>query len=252
MNLMHAYIVSSPDVSLALLKAKDIAMEAVCRSSRAPCRVCPACKKVIDDCHPDVQIIRKITDDKGNQKKEILIGQIRNVVSEAVVLPNESEKRVFIIHEGDDMNTEAQNAALKLLEEPPEWVILIITARNPNKLLPTVRSRCGEINVSSDISRQSSESEKMADEYLNIVLKNDEIALFKWCEANNSISSSEMEEFAQAVCRRLTDILCYREKADIKMSTAMHIEQLFEKCSLYLKSNAGVKTLFGMIEAETF
>ena len=78
-------------------------------------------------------------------KKIISVDQIREIIKEANELPTESEKRVFVIDEADKMNTEAQNSILKTLEEPPEYVVIILIVTNESKMLETIKSRCNII-----------------------------------------------------------------------------------------------------------
>ena len=87
--------------------------------------------------HPDISIIIPQKD-----KKNIVVEQIREVIKDASKKPYENAKKVYIIAYGDEMNEQAQNAFLKLLEEPPEYAVFVILAKNTASLLPTVRSRC--------------------------------------------------------------------------------------------------------------
>lgn len=70
------------------------------------------------------------------------VDEIRKVIGEANVKPFEGDKKVIIIHKGDAMTVQAQNALLKTIEEPPEGVFFIILSESLDMLLPTVRSRC--------------------------------------------------------------------------------------------------------------
>ena len=82
-------------------------------------------------------------------KKIIAVDQIREIIKEANELPTESEKRVFVIDEADKMNVEAQNSILKTLEEPPEYVVIILIVTNENKMLETIKSRCNILKFDS-------------------------------------------------------------------------------------------------------
>lgn len=74
-------------------------------------------------------------------KKIISIDQIRELIQKASELPTASKHRVFVIDEADKMNVEAQNAILKTLEEPPDYVIIILVVQNENMMLETIKSR---------------------------------------------------------------------------------------------------------------
>lgn len=251
-QIRHAYIISSADREISAKAAEKIAMSAVCRGNgKLPCGICSACEKVKNGTHPDVKIVERLTDEKGKQKREITVAQIREVSADAIVLPNESRKKVYIFREADCMNTEAQNAALKLLEEPPKGVILLLCATNPMVLLPTVRSRCIELSLYGEKSCDST-YEGLASEYLSLTAKGNAFELWKWCEKNNALSVSEMAEFAQCAAEMITDMLCGRkETGGMSAEKLMELERLMEKCLGYLEVNVGVKQLFGLIGVET-
>lgn len=251
-QIRHAYIISSEDIETSVEAAKRIAMAAVCRGSgKLPCGICSACEKVKNGTHPDVKTIGRLTDDKGKQKREITVAQIREVSADAIVLPNESRCKAYIFREADCMNTEAQNAALKLLEEPPKGVILLLCVTNPSALLTTVRSRCIELSLFGE-KRHDSDFEGLASEYLRLAANENAFELWKWCEKNNTLSVSEMADFTQRTAEMITDVLCGRREAG-GMSTErlMNLVRLMEKCSEYLEVNVGVKQLFGLIGVET-
>jgi len=109
----------------------------------APCRNCPPCLMALSGTHPD-----KKTIDYEPKKKNITVDQIRNLITDAYVKPFENQKKVYILNHGDDITPQAQNALLKILEEPPQYVVFIIHAENVNSLLPTIRSRCCYIKFS--------------------------------------------------------------------------------------------------------
>ncbi|MDO5444611.1 MAG: hypothetical protein Q4F31_03205 [Eubacteriales bacterium] len=251
-QIRHAYIIASADIETSTEAAEKIAMAAVCKGSgKLPCGVCSACAKVKKGTHPDVKIIERLADDKGKQKREITVAQVREVSADAIVLPNESRYKVYIFREADCMNTEAQNAALKLLEEPPKGVILLLCVTNPSALLTTVRSRCVELNLYGEKYRDSSYV-SLASEYLNLAAKGSAFDLWKWCERNNTLSVSEMAEFALCSAEMITDMLCGRKDAGgISAEKLMELEHLMEKCLGYLEVNVGVKQLFGLIGVDT-
>ena len=119
-RMSHAYIISGTgDAPLALALAVSQAM--VCSSVDKPCRSCTNCQKAQKSIHPDIIHIEKSAD-----KREILVSQARSLRSDAYVIPNEADKKVYIIHDADTMNPSAQNALLKILEEPPAHLMFIL------------------------------------------------------------------------------------------------------------------------------
>ncbi len=127
----------------------------VCKNTAsAPCSSCNACIMAKAESHPDIY---ELTPQDG--KRNISVDQIRSVVTDAYTKPYESGKKVYIISYGDDMNEQAQNAFLKVLEEPPEYAVFIILAENNESLLPTIRSRCTSI-------RFNPVTDKIVEEYI--------------------------------------------------------------------------------------
>ncbi len=102
------------------------------------CGECIPCKKIAGNHHPDVIHINP-------QSSAIKISQIRTLLQALTLKPNEAVRRVVILSEAHCMNTQAANALLKILEEPPARTLIVLTASHPTNLLPTVASRCRHI-----------------------------------------------------------------------------------------------------------
>jgi DNA polymerase-3 subunit delta' len=111
------------------------------------CGQCRSCKKIQADSHPDVIRIAPVG-------QFVRIAQIRELLHILAMKPYEASWRVVIISDAHAMNSEAGNALLKVLEEPPDRTILILTARGTADLLPTIVSRCRRIRF-NPLSRQS-------------------------------------------------------------------------------------------------
>ena len=147
-RLSHAYLISAPDIRAALSCAGELAAAAVCTGEgKKPCGQCRACHKAAENIHPDVITLARLEDEKGRPKREIGVDQIRQLAADACIMPNEAERKVYIIREAETMNVPAQNAALKLLEEPPLGALFLLCTTNASQLLPTVRSRCVELKL---------------------------------------------------------------------------------------------------------
>ncbi len=133
----HAYIFEGERGIGTLEAAQLFAAALVCRSDNPPCTHCAACGMAKAGTHPDISYIKP-----PEGKKNITVDVIRSVAKDAYTKPYESEKKVYIITYGDEMNEQAQNAFLKILEEPPEYAVFVILAENHETLLMTIRSRC--------------------------------------------------------------------------------------------------------------
>ncbi len=108
-----------------------------------PCDQCRSCKKINAGLHPDIIEVC------CEEKKNISISQIRDITARISSKPNEAAVRMIIILDAETMNVPAQNALLKILEEPPERTIFILAALRLTDLLPTVISRCRHIRCFS-------------------------------------------------------------------------------------------------------
>jgi len=102
------------------------------------CGQCRSCRRIEADQHPDILHLRPSGD-------MIRIAVIRDLIQRLAIKPYEQGKRVVILADAHTMNAEAGNALLKLLEEPPQNTLLILTARQTADLLPTIASRCQQI-----------------------------------------------------------------------------------------------------------
>ncbi len=150
-RVSHAYIVASMSEETRREAALRVAAAMLCESGGdRPCGECRHCRKVFSGIHPDVVNIAPGVDDKGRKRREILVDQVRFVSADAQVMPNEAGVKVYVIHDADLMNPAAQNALLKLLEEPPASAAFVLCASNPALLLPTVRSRCALLRLNAD------------------------------------------------------------------------------------------------------
>lgn len=140
-HVSHFYLISGPVGSGKHTLARLLSAALVCRTEHAPCLACPDCRKAMGGVHPDV-----ITVDDP-EKKTVSVSLVRQAKSDIYVRPNEAPRKVYVFPRAQDMGLEAQNALLKVLEEPPEYGVFLLLTDNPQKLLPTVRSRCTELKM---------------------------------------------------------------------------------------------------------
>jgi len=116
----------------------------------SPCGRCNSCRKIESGNHPDIIVLNP-------SGSFIRIGQIRELCGTLAMKPYEARFRVVIISDAQTMNPSAGNALLKVLEEPPDRTILILTAFQTSDLLPTIVSRCQHIRF-YPVSRKNLES----------------------------------------------------------------------------------------------
>ncbi len=138
-RISHFYLISGPAGSGKHTLARLLAAAILCRGSGKPCRACEPCRKVMAGTHPDFITI----DDP--EKKTVPVDLIRQARADIYIQPNEADHKIYLFPRAQDMGIPSQNALLKVLEEPPAYGVFILLTDNPEKLLPTVRSRCTEL-----------------------------------------------------------------------------------------------------------
>lgn len=141
-RIPHAILIDGDKGTGRHTLARYIAQATVCGKDNAPCGECRSCRVAESGAHPDITFI---SPEEG--KKFINVGQIRTLRAEAFVKPHMSERRVFVINTAETMNESAQNAFLKVLEEPPEGVVFILVSLSASELLETVVSRCTRLSL---------------------------------------------------------------------------------------------------------
>lgn len=138
-NISHAYIFSGNESIGKKVIATIFAKQILCQNStEAPCGSCSSCIMFNTNNHPDFSLI--VPD--GNSIK---INQIRELQNDVNKKPIVSNKKIYIIDDAHKMTIDAQNCFLKTLEEPPEYICIILITSNYNMLLKTVKSRCKKI-----------------------------------------------------------------------------------------------------------
>lgn len=135
-NFAHSYILEGGSAASRMSLAATIACSLVCESKNGiyPCFSCPQCKKIIEDQHTDVKIL-------GGDGADIKVDAIRILSKDAYVMPTDCDFHIYILRDADRMNKNAQNALLKILEEPPSHTVFMLLTASKEMLLPTVVSR---------------------------------------------------------------------------------------------------------------
>ncbi|WP_303722627.1 DNA polymerase III subunit delta' [Malonomonas rubra] len=133
-RVAHAYLFEGPDGIGKRLVALALARALLCDSGRG-CGVCPTCRKVDHNNHPDIHLL----DAEG---AAIKIDQIRTLQQQLSLKPLEGEYKICLIDGAHHLNPAAANALLKTLEEPQPNTLIILLSSQPEALLITIRSRC--------------------------------------------------------------------------------------------------------------
>lgn len=138
----HALLLEGPEGSGRRTFAREIAAALFCRGEHKPCGSCNQCRKVLEQNHPDVEYYGG-----DGSRRSFHIDTIRQLRQNAWLLPGEAPCRVCVLCGAENMTDQAQNALLKILEEPPEHTVFILTAENRAMLLPTILSRVQTIRL---------------------------------------------------------------------------------------------------------
>lgn len=123
--------------------ARLTACAALCGSEQKPCGTCRSCRLILQDTHPDVKVVSPDTADKP-----YAVSALRELILSCYVLPNDGEKKVYILRNIHEMSEQAQNTLLKIIEEPPAHVIFILTCQSRARILPTILSRVVTLTIS--------------------------------------------------------------------------------------------------------
>ena len=135
-RISHCYLIAGPAGSgkHTLVRILAAAMECTAGAGR-PCGVCLPCRKVLDGVHPDVITVDDPT------KKTVTVDLVRKARTDVYIKPNEGLRKVYVFPRAAEMNAAAQNALLKVIEEPPDYAAFLLLTEAAERLLPTIRSR---------------------------------------------------------------------------------------------------------------
>lgn len=141
----HAYLfLGPPQVGKSTL-ARSFAQALLCSAEQGrPCGVCRACGLAARGSHPDFRLVQP-RDKEGNVDRAngtLKVEQAAEVIREAALRPVEAQRKVFVIQDAQAANDSFANKLLKTLEEPPDHVVLLLTALDRSSVLPTIVSRC--------------------------------------------------------------------------------------------------------------
>ena len=138
--LSHAVILSGEGDRQSLARYTAAAMQ--CRSSGSkPCLCCNACRKVLQDIHPDVVWVQ------DTEHRILPVDTVRSVRKDVYIRPNEGLRKVYIFPDSTQLDPRDQDVLLKTVEEGPAYASFLFCTENSAALLPTIRSRCVEYRL---------------------------------------------------------------------------------------------------------
>ena len=221
----HALIIEGEEGIGKKTLAKDIACALVCRGNDKPCGECSQCKKAIAAIHPDIS--EYIPAGTANS---FHVDTVRNIINDAYIQPNEADYKIYILANAHCMNQNAQNALLKILEEPPKYVVFILTTNSKSALLSTVLSR------SVCVSLEGVDIERAAN-YITSHCENvDYNTAKKTVETFNGNIGKAIDSLQDSKTSELVDV---RNKICKALATSNEYEMM-TLCSVFQKDRQGV------------
>lgn len=178
-KISHSYLFIGTQGIGKQMIAKEFAKMILCTDENRYCNKCKSCIEFETNNNPDFKIIEP----NGNSIKIEQIRELQRKVSEKPII---SSKKVYIINDSEKMTIEAQNCLLKTLEEPPEYVTIILIASSESLFLDTIKSRCMIIHFEK--------------------IKDDEISQFLKRNFNTEISNSVMLQACQGSIGKAIEI----------------------------------------------
>ena len=183
--LSHAIILSgNGDLSAA---ARYTAAAMQCADAHPPCGQCAACSKVMREIHPDVITV------VDEEHKNISVDVLRDVRTDAYIIPNEGRRKIYIFPDCDKLDAKAQNVLLKVVEEGPPHAAFIFCAANSAVLLQTIRSRAVEWKLSP--ARQQTEVSEDAKRLCSLIGEGKHAEIVALCAdlENSKITREELK-----------------------------------------------------------
>jgi len=196
----HAYLLCGAAGSGKKTLAGIMAQMLMCDA--AGCDECIACQKIEKNIHPDLIRLRG-----ANKNGTYSVDQIREIRKDALIYPNEGRKKIYILENAETMTPAAQDAFLKILEEPPVFVVFILLCNDESKMLSTILSRVIRLaprlpaleESARWIGSQVQISEQMIRTALGVTMGNPGQAL-------SLLQSGKLEQRIQ-LCERFTKVM---------------------------------------------
>ncbi len=191
----HAVLIDGAGEAERYALARLTAKMLVCsRRSEEPCGKCENCRKADENIHPDI-----ITVTKPEDKKNFVKADVKNIVSQSYLTPNDSDKKVYIFSEMQLMNEESQNLLLKILEEPPHYTAFVLTSQSANAVIGTVLSRVVRLrlgkNEDADYSEKAVEVVRKLSAAVSSSYEYDKIKATAPLDGNKNLTAEVLELF---------------------------------------------------------
>lgn len=216
--------------------ARFIANCLVCRGNSKPCGVCSDCLKAQKNGHPDITE----TDGVKGKSRNFTVDAVREIRDDAFIVPNESDRKIYILKNAHNMNEQAQNAILKILEEPPTYVYFIIVTTSKSTMLETVLSRVQVYSLLSDEGEITEKEENAVKGFVSALLNVNEVALMEQTavfQKNNQFAKSVLillsEVFRDALVKKSGFERDFRFSQEVKtLANSITAKALLQLCAV--------------------
>ena len=219
-KVSHAYILNGPEKSGKMMLAEAFSQTLQCekldevRGDPEPCMECRSCRQMEGRNQPDVIYVQH------EKPGTISVDDIRTQVNNDIVIKPFGRYKIYIIDEAEKMNTQAQNALLKTIEEPPAYAILLLLTTNADSFLPTILSRCVTLNIKSvpdeQIKKFLMSRYQVPDYQANVCVAFAQGNVGKAIQLASSENFNELKASALQLIKRLKDIDLYEMGAAVK------------------------------------
>lgn len=241
-KISNAYVFEgNPGVGKKLC-AHIFANALVCESDNPPCGVCSFCIQAKAKTLPDIIVVEKNSD-----KTQIGVDNVREqVISEVYIKPRNARRKIFIVEQGDTLSTEAQNALLKVLEEPPEYVTFIICVTSKEKLLPTVLSRSQTVSFfplsAETVEKYIKENEKTDKDIKTIAkLSRGSIGVAKDLLSDES-KMARIEKSIKCILNLSKNSFSVRQMTEFLSEEKENVTEIIDYCLAFLRDCVLLKT----------
>ncbi|MBR3148635.1 MAG: hypothetical protein IKF64_00550 [Eubacterium sp.] len=233
-RLPHAIVIEGDEGLGKRTLAREITLSLFCRDSgEKPCRKCPQCSKVLKGIHPDV-----FEYSASGGARSFHVDVVREVREDVFVRPNEADYKVYILGNCQCMSESAQNAILKILEEPPSYAVFILTVDNKSALLETVLSRSVVISLEGVDAAQGAEyiCDKLGDVEYSDALS----AVTAW---GGNIGKA-IDSLGDGKLSKITELACTLSEALL----APNEYELLKACSVFERDRETLVASFSLLK----
>ncbi len=239
-TISHALLFESDNKDLCISVAINVAKILMCQNGgNNACGNCDSCKKISSNIHPDIEFIQP----QSNQKT-IGIDTIRTLKQNAYITPNESDYKIYIFPDSSIITPQAQNAFLKILEEPPKSVIFMMVCQNKSKLLNTIISRLTCFKISSNENQIEDGILSAAKKLIENLINKNELEILKIL-SNFSKNRSDFIKLLKCLKNLIIQNLASNNKYNLILDSIKTVKILdnLEKCENLTEKNINMSLL---------